>query len=392
MCLHDGQLSGKEEAFRYFFRILDNTYHFNFHEIIERLKDVYAPIDPDADTCVLDFDCAQGNEQFIDLFEHLLEKANYERLTEAELEEALSKSDLFNIPLTINLDNFSDKRIYYRGVSTREEKLTGIRSWFNPSVSFTNYDRVVLYIRYRDDYCSSAKNKTKVKGGTTLIKMFRNVPKQDIEMVFPDPEPGMRGLDKALIGLPAIGGGAMALPKLITSLTIFSSLFGYWFGRTQEAPDLKETTTLVALMMGIGILGAYLWKLFNNFKNGKVRILQELLENLYFKNMDNNSGVFFHVGHDAAEEECKEALLAYYFLLTSETALTMKELDDRIEAWMKDKWNCVLDFEVDDALPKLLELKLATEKDGKYSVVSIEESIKILDDQWDAFFNPLSES
>tara|TARA_B110001469_G_C9327329_1_gene174897 strand:- start:313 stop:468 length:156 start_codon:yes stop_codon:yes gene_type:complete len=49
--------------------------------------------------------------------------------------------------------------------------------------------------------------------------------------------------------------------------------------------------------------------------------MKTLTDNLYFKNLDNNTGVF-HRLIDAAEEEGKEVILAYYFLLKANKALT----------------------------------------------------------------------
>ena len=46
--------------------------------------------------------------------------------------------------------------------------------------------------------------------------------------------------------------------------------------------------------------------------------MKALADSLYFKNLDNNAGVFHHLVDAAEEEEFKEAVLAYYFLLTAE--------------------------------------------------------------------------
>lgn len=83
----------------------------------------------------------------------------------------------------------------------------------------------------------------------------------------------------------------------------------------------------MVLLAGMTALGAYLWKQFNNFKN-----------------LDNNAGVFYRLLNDAEEEECKEALLAYYILLTSLRALKCAELDCAIEQWMPVNCQCEIDY------------------------------------------------
>ncbi|NND66364.1 MAG: DUF3754 domain-containing protein, partial [Halioglobus sp.] len=84
--------------------------------------------------------------------------------------------------------------------------------------------------------------------------------------------------------------------------------------------------------------------------------------------LDNNAGVIHRVVDDAEESECKESLLAYYFLLVAGKPVAAGELDARIEAWMAERWHCKLDFEIGDALGKLQLLGLAEESDGVWRV------------------------
>jgi len=62
--------------------------------------------------------------------------------------------------------------------------------------------------------------------------------------------------------------------------------------------------------------------------------MESLSQNLYFKNVDNNVGVFHRSANDTEEEEYKKAILAYYFLLTSDTPRSRTELDEKIEPWL----------------------------------------------------------
>ncbi|MCP4460746.1 MAG: DUF3754 domain-containing protein, partial [Cytophagales bacterium] len=98
--------------------------------------------------------------------------------------------------------------------------------------------------------------------------------------------------------------------------------------------------------------------------------------------------VIFRLANDAEEEECKEAILAYYFLLISKQSLTKGELDGKIEQWMASKWQCTIDFEIDDALDKLLTLKLVEQYKDKLTAVSIRDGIELLDERWDDYFLP----
>jgi hypothetical protein len=245
---------------------------------------------------------------------------------------------------------------------------------------------VVLYLRFRDDLKPGKAQQSIPKPGTTLLRLFQNVPRADLEMLFPNTAVRMRLIDKLVIGIPAaISGGIVFTTKLGASLVLVGSLLGFWLGMSSEPVELNEGT-LLALMAGIAALGGYLWKQFNSFKNRKMRFMQALTQSLYFKNLDNNAGVFHRLANDAEEEENKEAVLAYYFLLENSQAMKKEDLDKKIEHWLSDKWQCQVDFEIDDALEKLMTLNLVTEADGEYRAVSIQQGIKNLDQRWDDYY------
>ena len=388
MCLQEGCLKGQEDDFRMLYRMIDNIFHFEFHRIIESLKDSYAAVDPDASTKqYLGPGQSQPQKDFFELLHYLLEKANYESVTKEELDLALKESALFKIRLHVDLDDYSEVLLFYRGVSSKEATTSYFMDLLSKKVTFTNYDRVVVYIRFKDDCKHLHHTLPSCKPGATLLKMFQNVPKSDIEMLFPNTRVSMRLIDKLLIGVPAlVSGGIVLTTKLGTTLILLGSMLGFWLGLSSERVELNKAT-LAALLAGVIALGGYLWKQFNNFKNRKIRFIQVLTRNLYFKNLDNNAGVFHRIANDAEEEECKEALLAYYFLLTSDKPLSRPPLDLKIEKWLKSQWDTSVDFEIDDALEKLIKLELVNEKEGKFTAIPIKDALKKLDQRWDAFFS-----
>ncbi len=388
MCIQDNQLTDQEEKFRDLYYMISSIFHFEFHKVIESLKDSYAPIDPDSDTLNFDNPNQLTDISFIELLGGLLEKANYEQVTENDLNQALLESSLFKIKLHVDFDDFSEVLLFSRGESIKRDS---IKSWFgltSKTIEFTNYERVVVYLRFKDDFQQSKSAMPDCKPGSTLLKLFQNVPKADLEMLFPNTSVRMRTIDKLLIGIPAmISGGIVFTTKLGASILLIGSLLGFWVGLNSQPVELNKTA-LMTLLAGFAALGGYLWKQFNSFKNRKLKFMQMLTQNLYFKNLDNNAGVFHRLANDAEEEECKEAILAYYFLLISEQSLSRPALDKKIEDWMQEKWICTIDFEIDDALTKLITLKLVSEHDGKLSVVSINEGIQLLDKRWDDYFIP----
>ena len=388
MCLADNLLAGSEESFRQLAELIARIYHFEFHTIIEGLKQAYAEHDPDTDTRHPEGLPATQHKPFVELLDELLVKANYERVSEEDLNRALHESSLFKIRLHVDFDDFSEVSLFARGQAERRET---VPTWFglrSRVVEFTNYERVVVYLKFRKDFDPGGNNPGQNRPGATLLKLFRNVPRADLEMLFPNTQVRMRLLDKLLIGVPAvISGGIVLTTKLGASLVLLGSLIGYWLGLHNQPTELNQATMMV-LVAGAAALVGYLWKQFNNFKNRKIRFMQALTRNLYFKNLDNNAGVFYRLADDAEEEESKEALLAYYFLLTSSQPLTKAQLDDKIESWFAEHWDCVLDFEITDALEKLFELGLVEKSGDSLLAVPIDKGIRLLDQRWDDYFTP----
>ncbi|MBB3046345.1 hypothetical protein FHR99_000581 [Litorivivens lipolytica] len=363
MCEQEGGLSEEQaEQFRQANALIEDFFQRDFHAIKQRLKDAYAPLDPDADTRCTAV-AAQNPDELSQTLASVLNRGNYEKVTEEGLNAAFESASLFNIRLFVDLNDFDDVLLYTRGVSERTETLSGPLGLFSRTVTFRNFDRVVLYIRFKSDI---DENSTLggCRPGATMLKLFKDVPEADLEMLFPNTRIGMRFRDKLLIGIPAlISGGVVLTTKVGATLLLLGSLFGFWLGLKNE-PVTLDRNAVLALAAGLGALGGYLWKQFSNFRNRKLRFTQALTRNLYFKLLDNNAGVIHRILDDAEESECKESTLAYYFLLRAGEPLSAEALDETIESWFQERWQCTLDFEVDDALNKLERLGLA-EKHGE---------------------------
>jgi hypothetical protein len=318
MLLADGTLSTEDKArFLQAKDRIESYFQQEFYQIKQQLKDVYAPLDPDADTrLVAEFRQPEAAVGLSQMLEEVLGRANYEKVTNKGLKKALRSHSLFQVRLHLELDDFEEVLLYTRGASRREETLREFFGLWRRRVKFTNYDRVVLYIRLKEDIDSESTLGV-CQPGSTMLKLFQNVPAADLEMLFPNIRVGMRLLDKLMIGVPAlISGGVVFTTKVGATLILLGSLIGFWIGVKSE-PVTLDKASAIALIAGLGTLVGYLWKQFSNFRNRRLKYTQALTENLYFKLLDNNGGVLHRVIDDAEESECKESLLAYYFLLTN---------------------------------------------------------------------------
>ena len=324
----------------------------------------------------------------VEALEEVLKAANFVAITRADLERALQEESLFNVRLEVNFDDFEEVVFFRRGESRRTETIRRLFGLKSEEITFTNYDRVLVYVRFRDaeHFARQGRKNLLFTPGSTLLKLFQNVPKADLEMLFPNTEVRMKLMDKILIGVPAAAGSvALLVTKLSGTLILVGAFIAFWLGLRAE-PVTIDQAALVTLAVGLGTLAGYLFRQFNKFKNRKIQFMKTLTENLYFRNLDNNAGVFHRLIDAAEEEECKEALLAYRALLLAGSALTEQELDAAVEGWFRDRWQCDLDFEADDALAKLVRLELVTQDAGRYQAVPLEEALRRLDERWDNFF------
>jgi hypothetical protein len=361
MCLAEDRLSDAHaEQFTQACEKIETHFLQEFHAIKQQLKNAYAPLDPDADTRVVaNLRKVGASSELVATMSQVLERANYDKVTDKVLQRAFGAASLFQVRLYVDLDDFEEVLLYSRGASMRQETLREFFGLWRRKVEFVNYDRVLLYIRLGENLDSDS-TLGECQPGSTMLKLFQNVPAADLEMLFPNIRVGMRFLDKLMIGVPAlVSGGLVLTTKLGATLLLLGSLLGFWFGVSSEPVRIDKAAFLV-LLAGFGAVAAFLWKQFSSFRNRKLKYTQALTENLYFKLLDNNAGALYRILDDAEESECKESILAYYFLLGEGRPMTSADLDQAIEAWFAQQWQCKLDFDIEDALSKLCELELAT--------------------------------
>ena len=80
-----------------------------------------------------------------------------------------------------------------------------------------------------------------------------------------------------------------------------------------------------AAMSGLVALGGFIMRQWMRYQRQSLMYQKELTDNIYFRNVNNNAGIFDYIIGAAEEQECKEAFLAYYFL--QQGPLTQADLD-----------------------------------------------------------------
>jgi len=378
----------KIDDFKKLFDIIEHYYHYESFNLNRNLKQNYALFDPDLSL--------KERESFIgksdfgifkETLRQVLERGNYTKIDHETLDEAFKDSDLIGLNLSIDFNAFKDYELYVRGSHKAKEKVKKYIFW-KKEIEIEYYDRVMIYLNYNEaDYLKENKVKLgrmPIDPGSIGLKIFKRVPKNDLETIFPNAIPRMSLKDKMLLWVPGVFGGisllsAQVIPALINMYTAYE---------TGETIDLLNSkTSLNQGLIALGILAAYCFRQYNNFINKKIRYSKMLSDSLYFKNLGNNSGAFYSLLNSSEEEVLKETILAYAFLHKSENPLTAQELDNQIEFWFKTKLKTEIDFDVTDALLKLQKIGLGVETNGKWEVLPLEKALIQIDELWDNVFD-----
>lgn len=377
----------KVDDFKKLFDIVEHYFHYEAFNLNRNLKQNYALFDPDLSPKEREGFIGKSDfSVFKETLLTVLENGNYTRIDQETLDKAFKESDLIGLKLSIDFNAFKDYELYVRGSHKAKETVTKFIFW-KKEIEVEYYDRVMIYLNYNEaDYLKEKKVKLRklpIDPGSIGLKIFKRVPKKDLETIFPNAVPRMSTTDKLLFWVPGVGGGISLL-----STKVIPALIGmYGAYQSGEAIDLLNSkASLNQGLIALGILCAYLFRQYSNFVNKKIKYGKMLSDSLYFKNLGNNSGAFYSLLNSSEEEVLKETILAYAFLHRSENPLTASALDSQIESWFKTELNTELDFDVKDALLRLKNIGLGLETNGKWEVISPEKAIIKIDELWDTVF------
>ncbi|MEQ9553203.1 MAG: DUF3754 domain-containing protein [Coleofasciculus sp. G3-WIS-01] len=419
LCLDDGQLPNeKVQQFRDFCTLLSAYYHFKFHAYLERLKNNYDPFNPDADTQsrveLTPDKLAEREANVVTDFQTILERANYVPLSPNNLQRAFKERSLIQLKTAVDFDEFDQLVCYCRG---DYEETIQVKKFIRKKDKKINvFERVVLLIKFKDaDYFQSKGDKLdslQFTPGKMYLYFYKNIPKFDLELLFPNIKISMTWKDRLFLIVPAIGAAIpiilRVLPKLLIVIgailffTMGPSVLEIVQASEEDVRDIMPV--LVAVLSLLVTLGGFAYKQYSNYKSKQIKFRKTVTETLFFKNMANNASVFHALIDAAEEEECKEIILVYYHLLTSPKPLTPEQLDNLIETWMDDKFGTKIDFDINGPIHNLEEIRgklvqdgkdtaslseiplLTKDKQGCCQVLPLNDAKRLIDYIWDHIF------
>jgi hypothetical protein len=394
----EGPLDAAGQArLRQLARMLGAIFHYQYFEELDRLREVYFYFDPERDppASVPAKDLEAAYQNLSEEFFRVLKDANFIEIPHDEITRAFGERARVRVKIKAPVEDYRCVRMFRRGHHTETIE---IPAWFGlrrRPLEVVVYDDVVMMVATKPDgttradarktLVSARRGGQKIRGGAVLFKYFRHIARADLKALFPNVRVVMSLSDHLTLGAGALFGGIPILIKLASSLTVLFVVAGFYLGVTGTIRDNDAERALAALS-GLLALGAFVLRQWGNFHRQSLMHQKQLTDNIYYRNVNNNSGIFNYLIGEAEEQDWKEALLAYYSLLTADEPLKRETLYPRVEELLARVFGISADFEIDAALARLSRLDLLGETDGRLSVLPLPDALARLDKEWNDFF------
>ncbi|MEE8305629.1 MAG: DUF3754 domain-containing protein [Gammaproteobacteria bacterium] len=352
------------------------------------------PPDPKADQAEITAEIAAG-------FERLCRAANFRAYNEQELAEAMATASLVPVVTQVAFNDFSRIQLFYRGDDFIDVEVPGRIG--RRQVQVDNLRRVAMLLEVRQGRYFEALGvnaaQLGVQPGKTYLFLYKNIPRNDLELLFPNVKVSMTWVDRLLFWIPAGLGLApltlKVLPSLVLLLAAAAAMLAgpeavRFFGvsvdqNLQLYPALAAASTLALL------LGAFAMRQYSSFKHRRLRFLKRVTDTLFFKHLATNSAALSALADIAEQELIKELLLIFCILQASSTPLSRQELDARVESWVKQNLHLAVDFEVDKTLGNVAHLEgrddnagrlIGLDEEQRYWVKGWQDLSGALDELW----------
>jgi hypothetical protein len=388
----------EREKFRRLCTMLASIYHYEYFTALERLRNDYYYFNPEVAPHAA-LDRATLERSYADLvatLDTVLQDANFVELPHAEIGAAHSGRTVLRVEVKAPLDDFREVRFYRRG---RHVEPFEVAEWFGlrqRKVEAEVYDDVVMVAAMKPQAGIGSRRelkaleRRKTRPGSVLLKCFRNVASSDLNALFPNVRVVMSRADKLFLGIPAIAGGIPILINIYTTITVLFLVLGFYMGVSASVED-KDMKTALAALSGLVALGAFVLRQWVKYQRQSFKYQLELTDNIYYRNVNNNAGVFDYLIGAAEEQECKEAFLAYHFLRAASAPPAADELAGRVGEWLRATFGVDVAFNAAEAVARLEGLGLLTRRGGRLAVLPPDAALAALRRAWEDFFPPTPE-
>lgn len=390
---------GQAKHARRFFRYLDYWRQQKYSAWLLDLEQTYEPFSPDSELLQTrgfsPSDRRDLQARVLSSIKKLLDQANYERIDTSDINVIMTKDSHYGLDFNVDIDAFEDIMIYYRGASNKKYEQRrwtkfGRREEFDVPV----FRRLFLLFKLKpfearvEDIMrkekmtreQAAKKVQKLRcklpegmrDDLIYMKLFKNIPRADLEMVFPNTQIKFLMKDKLRLGATAGGGLGAGVVGAAGKLAVIAS------------------SPMVALGAAAG-LGSVAFKQAMGFVNQKQEYLLVMAQKLYSNTLADNRGVILQIAASAIEQDIKEEMLLYCVLAKEPaTRAELPAVDHAIEQYLTRTFGVKVDFDIYDALDRLMRDGIIRElPDGRLQTLQPAEAVKHVDLLWDKLLDEL---
>lgn len=388
------------DTIRRLFRYLSAWRHVIYKERLDDLEQTYLPFSPETDLLRIGTftpeRIADYRARFIGGIKRLLKQANYIEVPRDEVPALMDRETVHGLALKVDLGDFEECVVYRRGTDYTIEARPTIWTGYLWTQEFTVpvYQRLAVLLKLwpeeeRIAQVMSAKGVSHRKARAMVrrsrsslpvgidcdriyVKLFRDIPHTNLEMLFPNTRVQFSRADKIRLGGSAIGGLGIGIFGAAWNLVTAAVLSPYLLG--------------VALF---GLAGIIVRQVLGYF-NQRTQYMKILAENLYFHTLADNRSAFTLLANRAEEEDVKEEMLLYSVLATEPVHRDdLPTIKDRVSAYLQQEFNVDVSFDIHDALERLMRDGVVREApDGLLLTLAPMAALEHFDAMWDGYLQP----
>uniref|UniRef100_A0A0D9YJJ3 Aminopeptidase n=1 Tax=Oryza glumipatula TaxID=40148 RepID=A0A0D9YJJ3_9ORYZ len=128
----------------------------------------------------------------------------------------------------------------------------------------------------------------------------------------------------------------------------------------------------------LSALAGYCAKIYLSFQQNMATYQNLITQSMYDKQLDSGKGTLLHLCDDVIQQEVKEVIISYYILMENGKA-TIEDLDLQCEELIQEEFGLQCNFEVMDAVQKLERLGIITRDSiGRICCLSLKRANEII--------------
>jgi len=377
-----------ETSLRDVFSGFADLLHHEYRPLFSRFAQRYADLDPDRDTRLIlparpredsvgphkigGVDEAAASKQLLEDVQRITEvgkrilfDAGYTEIDRAELDRAVGVYSPWGVPLHVDFDVFDAIAVYARGDVIGKRSKRHWRNLYREGIyEVSLYQRVVVMFKLRPGF----RTEDQLDDKLLHLRMFKNIPKQDIDMLLPGTKVKFSWIDHLRNIVPSLGGIGLTLFKI--------ARIGFFVAAI--------TFSIAAVLIGLCVaLISYMIRSVMNHVNAKNRYMLNLTRSLYYQKLDSNAGVACRLLEEAETQRHRELILAYYAIWSAGEPLSRRRLRRRGERMVRELVDVEIAFRSDAAIETLSTWGLIhTDSHGKLQSVAPDEALRRIGVYW----------